>query len=425
MSNLRSKAVAENISKSFKKETGSRGYVRESGILNGPTMKDVDESATLVKSARFDPRDLGKAGAPLESRGFPMCPKERVILRGRGQGAEFTGSKTDLFIAKSSPVHNEGASEGATRVWNTPSGPVQRTKQGGKWVASAKNAMRAGSQAGKQAAQILTDPSGAQAVGAIAQAPAQAIGSLSRFTSKMNAEAEQKQADAAQEAASNEEVNKGMFFGGRDRSSDFGGSPFHAKAMELEARHLRVHAELRSIGGCIPFFGEKETSEDKKKRLKLLKEENACSREWLELQAELLDYRAKELRSMDSMQKSFGVIEKGGLAKKGKLLVNGEETPGDLIIEHEGEVEKARKDPEFHSAYSSLHQRDRHYWGEDGDTEIQSGHPFERVSKSFGVFEERGALEKGASHKYYKRELVGMDGKKKSIDTGTNIRQRG
>lgn len=88
---------------------------------------------------------------------------------------------------------------------------------------------------------------------------------------------------------------------GGKKVESFCDTPFHAKAMELMASEHDARAELKEL----PLWSTDESESDKKKRKAVQSKIRKYCAEWLRLEASVLRWRAKNLRSEDKLQKGL------------------------------------------------------------------------------------------------------------------------
>jgi hypothetical protein len=110
-----------------------------------------------------------------------------------------------------------------------------------------------------------------------------------------------------------------MTFGTKNRAECYLGTPYHAKALELEAKQSDLQARESELAPLqFNIGGVKDP--DEKKREQCRKELNKLRAEWLRLQADMLRWKAKECRKEDPTQKSNPFQDVEDLVK-GRLIV--------------------------------------------------------------------------------------------------------
>jgi len=94
-----------------------------------------------------------------------------------------------------------------------------------------------------------------------------------------------------------------MTFGTKNRAECYFGTPYHAKALELEAKQSDLQAKETELAP-LKFVMSGVEDPDEKKREQYRKEGKKLQAEWLRLQADMLRWKAKNCRKNDPAQKS-------------------------------------------------------------------------------------------------------------------------
>ena len=115
-----------------------------------------------------------------------------------------------------------------------------------------------------------------------------------------------------------------MTYGTKNRAECYFGTPYHAKALELEAKQSDLQAKESDLAP-LKFTMAGVEDPDKKKREQYNKECRKIDADWLRLQADMLRWKAQKCRKEDPAQKSNPFQEAEDIMKGHRIFRDDDE----------------------------------------------------------------------------------------------------